>query len=231
MKIKLAYPKIPDTLDCPLKKCIAFEKLDGTNIHWVWNKDLGWYAFGTRRDRFDLDEQGIRSFNQAHPGLEDAVALFNKSYAHLGQYPIPHKYAPLSKSGDVTLFTEYLGDKSFAGSHQKDDPKRLVLFDVAIDDEIVPPFQFLIDYGQFEDLPDNQAGSKIEGYHLPKVVFDGTFSGQLFVDVRKNKFKLNEGVVVKGMFSGKVYMAKIKTEAYLERLKNEFKNEWKNYWE
>lgn len=231
MKIKLAYPKIPDTLGCPLGQCIAFDKLDGTNLHWVWNKDKGWYAFGTRRDRFDLDEQGIRSFNQAHPGLEEAVALFNKSYAHLGKYPIPHKYAPLSKNGDVTLFTEFLGDKSFAGTHQKDDPKRLVLFDVAIGEDIVSPFNFLTDFGQFVDLPDNPAGGKVSGYYLPKVVFQGKFTGQLFVDVRKNKFKLKEGVVVKGVVSGQVYMAKIKTEDYLERLKKEFSNNWKEYWE
>lgn len=218
MKIKLAYPKIPDTLDCPLKKCIAFEKLDGTNLHWVWNKDKGWYAFGTRRDRFDLDEQGIKSFNQAHPGLEDAIALFQKSYSHLGEYPLTHKYGP----GDVILFTEFLGDKSFAGSHQKGDPKRLVLLDVLSDHGMTPPEQFVIDFGQFDDVP---------GYSIPKIVFNGKFSGQLFVDVRKNKFNLNEGVVVKGMFSGQVYMAKIKTEAYLERLKKEFKNDWKNYWE
>jgi hypothetical protein len=227
MKIKLAYPKIPDTLDCPLKQCIAFEKLDGTNLHWLWSKDKGWHAFGTRRDRFNLDEQGIVSFNQAHPGLEEAVSLFNKSYAHLEEYPISHKYGP----GEVILFTEFLGNKSFAGSHQKDDPKRLVLFDVQTTNGIIPPDQFIIDFGQFEDIPENTSGNKIAGFHIPKIVFSGKFSGQLFVDVRKNKFNLNEGVVVKGVFSGQIYMAKIKTEAYLERLKKEMPNDWKNYWE
>jgi len=223
MKIKLAYPKIPDTLDCPLKQCIAFEKLDGTNLHWVWNREKGWHAFGTRRDRFNLDEQGIASFNQAHPGLEEAISLFRKSYEHLAEYPLKHKYGPISEStGDVILFTEFLGDKSFAGSHQKGDPKRLVLFDVMTDKGITPPDQFVIDFGQFDDIP---------GYYIPQIVFSGKFSGQLFVDVRKNKFKVNEGVVVKGMFAGQVYMAKIKTTDYLERLKKEFKNDWKNYWE
>lgn len=227
MKIKLAYPKIPDTLGCPLKQCIAFDKLDGTNLHWVWNKDKGWYAFGTRRDRFYLDEQGIASFHQAHPGLEEAVPLFKKSYQQLAEYPLSHKYS----SGEVILFTEFLGDKSFAGSHQKDDVKRLVLFDVQSNDKIVSPDQFVIDFGQFDDSPENTSGNKIEGFHIPRIVFSGKFSGQLFVDVRKNKLKLKEGVVVKGMFSGQVYMAKIKTEEYLERLKKEFSNNWKDYWE
>jgi hypothetical protein len=25
-----------------------FEKLDGTNLHWYWNRAFGWHAFGTR---------------------------------------------------------------------------------------------------------------------------------------------------------------------------------------
>lgn len=63
-RIKLAYPKIPDSRAAPLEKCIAFEKYDGTNLHWVWEPELGWYAFGTRRNRFDLDDRGIAAFTE-----------------------------------------------------------------------------------------------------------------------------------------------------------------------
>jgi hypothetical protein len=56
-RIKLAYPKMPGSKNSPLEKCLAFEKYDGTNLHWVWEPEMGWYAFGTRRDRFDLDDQ------------------------------------------------------------------------------------------------------------------------------------------------------------------------------
>ena len=62
-RVQLAYPKIPDSKNCPNEQCIAFEKYDGTNLHWVWEIELGWYAFGTRRHRFDLDEMGIAEFN------------------------------------------------------------------------------------------------------------------------------------------------------------------------
>jgi len=51
------------------------------------------------------------------------------------------------------------------------------------------------------------------------------------VDARKGKFDVKEGIVVKGMVGGQVYMAKIKTEAYLERLRKDFKDDWKKYWE
>ena len=67
--------------------------------------------------------------------------------------------------------------------------------------------------------------------HCSQTLFKGKFTGQLFVDVRKGKYNVKEGVVVKGMVGDQVYMAKIKTEAYLQRLQSQFKNDWKNYWE
>jgi hypothetical protein len=85
-----------------------------------------------------------------------------------------------------------------------------------VDDKIIPPDQFVEDFKQF---------------NIARIVFQGKFSGQLFVDVRKGKYDVKEGVVVKGIYSNQVYMAKIKTEAYLERLKNEFQDNWKEYWE
>jgi hypothetical protein len=30
----LHYPKIPSAAGCPGGKCVAFDKLDGTNLHW-----------------------------------------------------------------------------------------------------------------------------------------------------------------------------------------------------
>ena len=80
-RVKLAYPKIPSSENCPLAQCIAFEKYDGTNLHWVWETELGWYGFGTRRHRYDLDEMGIAEFNRAHPGLEAAPTIFLRDFA------------------------------------------------------------------------------------------------------------------------------------------------------
>lgn len=81
-RIQLAYPKIPGSKNYPSGRCIAFEKYDGTNLHWVWEFELGWYRFGTRRDRFDLDERDIVDFNAAHPGLEEATTLFQDTFAN-----------------------------------------------------------------------------------------------------------------------------------------------------
>ncbi len=111
-RVQLAYPKIPDSKNCPLERCIAFEKYDGTNLHWVYEVELGWYASGTRRDRFDLDEMGIAEFNCAHPGLEEAHLIFRRDFAssletifrNNQQYNCP----------EITVFTEFFGPNSFA---------------------------------------------------------------------------------------------------------------------
>src|ERR1700679_3764988 len=119
MKIPLVYPKMPDTTNFLPKRCVVYEKFDGTNLHWVYSEARGWYAFGTRRDRFALTEEGIAEVNAAHPGLEEATSVFEKSYKFLR----PYKYTFPSDDKEATFFTEFLGDNSFAGTHQKDDPK------------------------------------------------------------------------------------------------------------
>jgi RNA ligase len=215
MKIKLAYPKIPDTLNCPLKQCVAFEKYDGTNIHWVWKPNMGWLDFGTRRDRFPLNNGGVRHFEQAHPELVGLDQLWdqdpnNSLELYLWDHP---RYNTVQ---EVIVFTEYFGPKSFAGSHDPKDEKQLVIFDVMVDGKVIPPEQMLEDFKK---------------WNLAKVIFQGKFTGQLFVDVRKGKYPVREGVVVKGVVGNEVYMAKIKTEAYMDKLRTQFKDNWKEYWE
>jgi len=214
MKIKLAYPKIPDTLDCPLKQCIAFEKYDGTNIHWTFMPGEGWQDYGARRDRYAINTTGVRAFEEAHPELKGVHTLWDQKDLlndFLNENP---KY---NTAKEIIVFTEYLGPHSFAGQHDpKDVIKQLIIFDVQVDGSLIPPEQFVEDFKQF---------------NIARVVFQGKFSGQLFVDVRKGKYDVKEGVVVKGIYNNQIYMAKIKTEAYMERLKNEFKDNWKEYWE
>ena len=52
--LMLHYPKIPGSRHCPDGRCVAFEKYDGTNLHWEWEREFGWHSFGTRRDGFTL---------------------------------------------------------------------------------------------------------------------------------------------------------------------------------
>src|SRR5262249_54152905 len=118
----------------------------------------------------------------------------------------------------LTVFTEFLGPNSFAGKHRKDDPKRLVPFDVRAEGfGMIGPEAFVADFG-----------------HLPmaRVVYRGKLTGQFAEEVRRGKYGVAEGVVCKGgAGGGDPWMAKIKTHAYLERLKQAFGERWEDYWE
>jgi hypothetical protein len=216
VKIKLAYPKIPDTLNCPLKQCIAFEKIDGTNLHFVWTPQDSFHSFGTRRDRYPYNDAGFAQFSQAHPGLDGIKAAFVAVEQALDAYLLDNPNYATAADSEVIIFAELIGKRSFAGSHHVEDEKKLIIFDVQVGGAMLPPEQFIRDFAAFP---------------LPKVVFQGKFTGQLFKDVRDDKFKVNEGVVVKGVVNGQVYMAKIKTEAYLQKLKEKFGDKWKEYGE
>lgn len=212
MKIKLVYPKIPDTLHCPLKQCVAFEKIDGTNIHWVWTPQNGFESFGTRRDRYPNTDASIAQFHKFHYGLDGLDAAFQKIAQPLSEFLL-NKF-PDSK--EVLVFTELYGTNSFAGSHKPEDKKQLILFDVQVDGKMLPPEEFI---------------QLFEPFGIPKVIFRGKFTGQLYADVRSGKYGVKEGVVVKGMVSDEIYMAKIKTSAYAKKLMERFEGDWKNYWE
>ncbi|NET71123.1 MAG: hypothetical protein F6K62_09375 [Sphaerospermopsis sp. SIO1G2] len=214
-KIKLAYPKIPDSKNCPLQKCIAFEKYDGTNLHWVWESELGWYAFGTRRDRFDLDKMGIAEFNAAHPGLEDAPDIFLRDFGETLESLFLQN--PDYQCPEITVFTEFFGINSFAGMHKEDDPKQLILFDVETDKGIIPPEDFVRDFSNF---------------NIARVVYRGKLNGQFIENVRSGKYDVNEGVICKGGTNYEnLWMVKIKTSTYLQKLKVAFDKDWENYWE
>jgi hypothetical protein len=231
----LHYPKIPGSSAAPLGKCVAFEKLDGTNLHWCWhrphsplcastmgavratNSEFGWHAFGTRRDEFNLTPDGEAAFGAAHPGLEEASPVFRATLAGpldalLRDHP---NYAEFTA---VKVFAEFLGDTSFAGAHEPNDPKRTVLFDVWAEGYgFVSPQQFVSDFGHWP---------------TPRVVYTGKLTGAFLEAVREGKYGVGEGVVCKGGTGGEdVWMVKVKTYAYLERLKKSFGARWEDFWE
>jgi hypothetical protein len=208
---------MPGSAAAPLDRCVAFEKLDGTNLHWSWDREFGWHAFGTRRDEFNLLPEGEAAFAAAHPGLEEAAAVFRDTLADpLGALLRDHpSYAAF---GSAKVFTEFLGPNSFAGAHEPADPKSLVLFDVWLDGYgFVAPAQFADDFGH---LP------------TPRVVYRGRLTGAFLEAVRRGDHGVAEGVVCKGGSGGEdVWMVKVKTYAYLECLKASFGAKWQDYWE
>src|SRR5579859_1315638 len=224
MKIKLCYPKIPNvlTLNFSLKKCVAFNKEDGTLIHIVYNFDKGFSSFGTRRDRYTFNKNGLSQFHKEHNGLYGLSQALDKL---LDYYPMDYYFKnaePYCRAKEIILSAEFFGPNSFAGNHSildLKDERQLVLFDLQQDGIMTSPYQFIDDF----------ASKNI--CSTPKIIYKGKYNGQLFRDVRNNIFNLKEGVVVKGVIDNKVYMVKIKTNSYEDKLKAHFKTSWEKYWE
>jgi hypothetical protein len=213
----LHYPKIPGSGSLPSGRCIAFEKYDGTNLHWDWDRDFGWHAFGTRRDQYNLTDDGVRQFAAKHAHLGEAPDVFRATMAEgidrvfrEGEW-----YRPFQ---ELKVFTEFLGPGSFAGLHRTGEAKELRLFDVeAVGFGMVGPRQFVDDFGHL---------------NAARVVFQGKLTGQFAEDVRRGRFGVEEGVVCKGGRGGAdLWMVKIKTYAYMEKLKQAMADRWEDYWE
>ena len=213
----LHYPKIPDSRGCPGGRCLAFDKLDGSNLHWDWDRDFGWHAFGTRRDAFNLLPDGVEQFARTHGHLHGCVDLFRATLADDLERVFRDHLAYRSFAA-FQVFTEFVGPNSFAGLHRVDDPKQLILFDVRAEGfGLIGPYRFVTDFGHPATA---------------RVVYEGPFTGQFAEDVRTGKYGVTEGVVCKGGEGGSdLWMAKIKTYAYLERLKTAFAERWEDFWE
>src|SRR5262245_40919991 len=123
----LHYPKIPGCRNAPDGRCIAFEKYDGTNLHWDWDRDFGWHSFGTRRDAFNLTDTGIEEFARHHAQLQQAADVFREVLAD-GIEKVFRDHSDYKSLQTIRVFTEFLGPNSFAGLHKDYDPKELRLF-------------------------------------------------------------------------------------------------------
>jgi RNA ligase len=213
----LHYPKIPGSRNAPDGRCIAFEKYDGTNLHWEWEREFGWHSFGPRRDAFNLTEAGIELFGKTHAHLRQSVEVLRATLAREIE-TVFREHSNYRDFQSFKVFTEFFGPNSFAGLHKEEDPKELRLFDVWAEPfGMIGPKQLVADFG-----------------HLPiaRVVYEGKLTGKFMEDVRLGKYGVNEGVVCKGGAGGAdVWMVKIKTYAYKERLKQAFADRWEEFWE
>lgn len=198
----------PSILGCdkntPNSKCIAFYKYDGSNLRWEWSKKRGWYKFGTRNRLFDSTDEIFG----------EAISIFQNTYAN----DIERILIDSFRTESAIAFTEFLGPSSFAGLHIKDEPKELILFDISIYKKgLLSPVEFIKEFKSIKTA---------------EVIYTGNLNQPFIQSVRENTDgKLNEGVVCKGGEGHKLWMRKIKTNSYLEKLKNRMPNDWQNYWE
>ena len=179
---------------------IAFDKLDGQNVRCEWSRNKGGYKFGSRTNMFDESDKQFGSvipmFREKYGSSLEEIFRRNKNYR---------------STSNMTVFCEYVGENSFAGKHVSGDTMDVVLFDVAPGDftnnSFVEPKNFIKDFG---------------GLHIPKVIYQGEMNMNFINAVKEGKYSVKEGVMCKGVVQDgarKVWVVKVKTNAWLEKLK------------
>jgi hypothetical protein len=200
---EFSYPSIAGPtfafLDAP---CIAFEKYDGSNLRFFWDQKRGWHSTGTR----------YRWFKPATPTFGPAVEMFHHRYAN-GITETLRRYKEYRGITELVAFCEFFGPQTFSGLHDESDEKQLVLFDIYVPSRgFVSPTDFIAHFG---NLP------------IAKTVYQGPLSRLFIEDVQKGTYPVVEGVVAKGVHprrrnKGKgaqeVWMAKVKTQKWLDEL-------------
>jgi hypothetical protein len=109
---------------------------------------------------------------------------------------------------NFVVFCEFLGENSFAGSHQEGDVMDVVLFDVSkYNHGLISPYEFLEKFGHLD---------------IPKVIYEGDYTEELVDQVRQNEWNLKEGLIVKGIHRKDLWMVKLKTLEWLRKVKEKF---------
>lgn len=198
------YPKILHWNNSPLGlPCIAFDKLDGSNIRFEYSRKRGWYKSGSRKMMID----------SKHEDFGHAIKLFeDRCQENLSKIFCDNKQFRGVKN--FVVFCEYFGDNSFAGWHAPDDPMYIVLFDVWLMRKgFVTPRDFTKIFGD-----------KLE---IPSVIYEGNFNRSFIQKVSDNGFNLKEGIVAKGILKKappgrNVWMTKVKTQEWLLKVKGKY---------
>ena len=208
----IEYPSIPNSSKAPRLKCVAFDKLDGSNFRAKWTQKRGFDVFGTRTQLID----------ESDPFWGQMVTLFKNSVASALDDKF-RKDKTFRDEREIIVFSEFFGEQSFAGRHVEGDPKKIVVFDVLTghkNRKFVKPMDFVREFHEIVELP--------------IVIYTGNLNEEFIAAVRRNDFNLNEGVICKGSIPvgnsvGGIWQCKIKTQAYFDRLKALYQENWEKY--
>jgi hypothetical protein len=214
------YPSIPAAADLLARPdaylgrpFVAFDKLDGSNIRAERDRQKGWHRFGSRR----------RLLDPSLPFLGQVIRLILDGYGDRLARAFTDDPA-LRRPQEATAYFEFLGPHSFAGIHDPvelgvpaNEPFRVVLIDVNLHRRgFVSAEEFI---------------QRFAHLGTPRVVHRGELTGEFIADVRAGRFGTGEGVVCKGGEGHGRWTAKVKTDAYLRRLRAFFREDWQRYWQ
>lgn len=193
------FPSIMTYKKFSNQSCIAFDKLDGSNVRFEWSKKRGWHKSGTRKQMLD----------ENHPHMGVAPSIFVNKYGE-DLERIFRDSKEYKKRDSFIAFGEFLGPKSFAGVHEPDDDYDVILFDIWIYKVgMIGPNEFVKNFRHL---------------HIPRIVYEGNLNKEFVESVRRNDYNLHEGVICKwgktGIWRKDLNMCKIKTASYIERIKS-----------
>lgn len=214
----LQYPSINGIKKSPLgRNCVVFYKYDGSNLRFEWNPKKGWCKFGSRTQLID----------RAAPFLGVGIDLFLNTMADDIINRLKAEYGKkFSKYQKITAFAELYGPSSFAGTHIEDERKELKLFDIfRFKDGFLDPIDFM---QMFMDT--KYVADPLVVTNLNQELIFGVRQGILSNGIKlPNHQSIPEGVVCKENNNGELWMTKIKTNAYLEKLKNFYPKSWEQF--
>ena len=188
------YPSI-GTKIVPNEYYCLFQKLDGSNIRAEWNNKKGFHKFGSRKRLLDPNSDDI---------LAGAIKLLKQKEEFLTKF--------LRGRGvtECTMFFEFHGPKSFAGSHSDHlDDMNLTFIDATVNKRGFLKLSDLLDWYEEIGGPAKLYVGPITN-HIIEKIRDGSWPGIT-----------EEGVIarpVKQDLYG-LKTAKIKTRSWLDKVK------------
>lgn len=200
------YPTIPQAVGTAFREipdAHVFDKLDGSNLRFEWNRKRGWHKFGTRSRLFDRDDW---QFGRAIP-------IFHRTLAE----PLARIFS-VQRWDQCVVFAEHWGPSSFAGNHHEprtnrpldaDEAMRLDLIDVA------PHRQGILGPAEFVRLFGELPSARLLGrFHWTRGFVERVWNGEV------------EGVTFEGVVGkaghGRTHdlvMAKAKTRTWIEKVR------------
>ena len=174
-------------------KAHIFDKLDGTNLRFSWNKKEGWYEYATRTRPLPAD----------HKLYQIGYEIFLNKFAD--------KIVSVASRNNwkrLDVFFEFYGENSFAGRHYLNEKQTISMIDLAPNTRgFLNPLEFL---ELFNDLNiASYLGEADWNEDYIEAVRTGLVEGITF-----------EGVVAKA--ENKQRMAKAKTQKWIDKVIAEY---------
>ena len=189
------YPSVNTKINFDVD-VIGFNKIDGSNIRAFWkSSEKQFTEFGTR----------TLPLKKEHKYLGGAVDMIRTKYEkELTKVFLEKKYT------EVTAFFEFYGKNSFAGRHNINDVKEIVLIDLMIYKKgLIHPAEFVRDY--------KRVG-------IPAILFKGKLNEPVVAQIKNGNLAgmSAEGVVFKGRGGKKgnyPIVFKVKSKQWIDKLK------------